>query len=154
VATHTRREFIATFGGVVVALPLAARRTVSRANAIDRRPHAVCGERSGKSDKPPAVDAAALNAIAFNREGSRKAEQEAFAALTTAGVEFVDLRTARTITESQSGVMRRSDSGLGDSSARRTGVDRSHDRRGRHSAALGRGRFEARRAGAAIICGG
>src|ERR1700732_4981056 len=64
------------------------------------------------------------------------------------------LRTARTITESQSGVMRRSDSGLGDSSARRTGVDRSHDRRGRHSAALGRGRFEARRAGAAIICGG
>src|ERR1700730_2430084 len=65
-----------------------------------------------------------------------------------------ELRTARTITESQSGVMRRSDSGLGDSSARRTGVDRSHDRRGRHSAALGRGRFEARRAGAAIICGG
>src|ERR1700730_18592416 len=26
-------------------------RTVSRANAIDRRPHAVCGERSGNGDK-------------------------------------------------------------------------------------------------------
>jgi TRAP-type transport system periplasmic protein len=40
-------------------------------------------------DERAAVDAAALNAIAFNREGSRKAEKEAFAALTTAGMEFV-----------------------------------------------------------------
>jgi TRAP-type transport system periplasmic protein len=46
-------------------------------------------------DERAAVDAAALNAIAFNREGSRKAEQEAFAALTTAGVEFVDLTSER-----------------------------------------------------------
>src|SRR6266853_333987 len=42
-------------------------------------------------DERAAVDAAALKAIAFNREGSRKAEQEAIAALTTTGVEFVDL---------------------------------------------------------------
>jgi TRAP-type C4-dicarboxylate transport system substrate-binding protein len=37
------------------------------------------------------VDAAALKAIAFNREGSRKAEQEAIAALRTAGVELTQL---------------------------------------------------------------
>jgi TRAP-type C4-dicarboxylate transport system substrate-binding protein len=37
------------------------------------------------------VDAAALKAIAFNREGSRKAEQEAIAALRAAGVEFIEL---------------------------------------------------------------
>jgi tripartite ATP-independent transporter DctP family solute receptor len=38
-----------------------------------------------------AVDAAALKAIAFNRDGSRKAEQEALAALRTAGIEFIEL---------------------------------------------------------------
>jgi hypothetical protein len=38
-----------------------------------------------------AVDAAALKAIAFNREGSRKAEREAIAALRTAGVELTQL---------------------------------------------------------------
>ena len=38
-----------------------------------------------------AVDAAAVKAIAFNREGSRKAEQEAVALLRTAGVKFIGL---------------------------------------------------------------
>jgi TRAP-type C4-dicarboxylate transport system substrate-binding protein len=38
-----------------------------------------------------AVDAAAVKAIAFNREGSRKAEQEAVAVLRTAGVKFIGL---------------------------------------------------------------
>jgi TRAP-type transport system periplasmic protein len=42
-------------------------------------------------DERAAVDAAALKAIAFNREGSRKAEQEARAALGTAGIEFIEL---------------------------------------------------------------
>ena len=42
-------------------------------------------------DERAAVDAAALKAVAFNREGSRKAEQEAFVALRAAGVEFIDL---------------------------------------------------------------
>jgi TRAP-type C4-dicarboxylate transport system substrate-binding protein len=42
-------------------------------------------------DERAAVDAAALKAIAFNREGSRKAEQEAIAALRTAGVELTQL---------------------------------------------------------------
>jgi TRAP-type transport system periplasmic protein len=42
-------------------------------------------------DERAAVDAAALKAIAFNREGSRKAEQEARAALSTAGIEFIEL---------------------------------------------------------------
>jgi len=37
------------------------------------------------------VDAAASKAIAFNRESSRKAEQEALPALRTAGVEFIEL---------------------------------------------------------------
>jgi hypothetical protein len=37
------------------------------------------------------VDAAALKAIAFNREGSRKAEQEAITALRMAGIEFIQL---------------------------------------------------------------
>jgi len=49
------------------------------------------------------------------------------------------LRTARTLTESRFAVLRRSDSGLGDSGVRRTGVGRSHDRRGSDSAALGGG---------------
>jgi TRAP-type transport system periplasmic protein len=38
-----------------------------------------------------AVDAAAAKAIAFNREGSRVAEQEAVAALRIAGVELITL---------------------------------------------------------------
>jgi hypothetical protein len=38
-----------------------------------------------------AVDAGAVKAIAFNREGSRKAEQEAVAVLRTAGVKFIGL---------------------------------------------------------------
>src|SRR5271165_1307115 len=50
--------------------------------------------------------------------------------------------------------MRRIDSGVGDSCFRRTGVSRSHDRRGRHLAAMGCGRLAARRAGAALVCGG
>jgi hypothetical protein len=53
------------------------------------------------------------------------------------------LRTLRTITESPSGVVRRIDSGVGDSGVRRTGVVRSHDRRGRHSTSMGHGRLEA-----------
>ena len=40
---------------------------------------------SFQQDERAAVDAAALNAIASNREGSRKAEQEAFAALDSHG---------------------------------------------------------------------
>jgi hypothetical protein len=54
------------------------------------------------------------------------------------------LRTLRTITESQFVVMRRSDSGVGDSGALRMGVGRSHDRRGGHLATMGSGRLEAR----------
>jgi len=55
------------------------------------------------------------------------------------------LRTLRTITESSSAdSLRRIDSGVGDSCFRRTGVSRSHDRRGRHSAAMGRGWLAAR----------
>jgi tripartite ATP-independent transporter DctP family solute receptor len=42
-------------------------------------------------DERAAVDAAALKAIAFNREGSRRAEQEAIAALRTAGIELIEL---------------------------------------------------------------
>jgi TRAP-type C4-dicarboxylate transport system substrate-binding protein len=42
-------------------------------------------------DERAAVDAAALKAIAFNREGSRKAEHEAIAALRIAGAEFIEL---------------------------------------------------------------
>jgi tripartite ATP-independent transporter DctP family solute receptor len=42
-------------------------------------------------DERAAVDAAALKAIAFNRGGSRKAEQEAIAALAIAGTEFIEL---------------------------------------------------------------
>ena len=42
-------------------------------------------------DERAAVNAAALTAIAFNREGSRKAEQEAIAALGAAGTEFIGL---------------------------------------------------------------
>jgi tripartite ATP-independent transporter DctP family solute receptor len=42
-------------------------------------------------DERAAVDAAALKAIAFNRAGSRRAEQEATGALKTAGTEFIDL---------------------------------------------------------------
>jgi tripartite ATP-independent transporter DctP family solute receptor len=42
-------------------------------------------------DERAAVDAAASKAIAFNRESSRKAEQEALPALRTAGVEFIEL---------------------------------------------------------------
>jgi tripartite ATP-independent transporter DctP family solute receptor len=42
-------------------------------------------------DERAAVDAAALKAIAFNRVGSRKAEQEAITALRIAGVEFIEL---------------------------------------------------------------
>jgi tripartite ATP-independent transporter DctP family solute receptor len=38
-----------------------------------------------------AVDAAASKAIAFNREGSRKSEEEALPALRTASVEFIEL---------------------------------------------------------------
>jgi len=55
-----------------------------------------------------------------------------------------DLRALRTITESQFVVMRRSDSGVGDSGALRMGVGRSHDRRGGHLATMGSGRLEAR----------
>jgi predicted ATPase len=54
------------------------------------------------------------------------------------------LRALRTITESQFVVMRRSDSGVGDSGALRMGVGRSHDRRGGHLATMGSGRLEAR----------
>jgi hypothetical protein len=54
------------------------------------------------------------------------------------------LRTLRTITESQFVIMRRSDSGVGDSGALRMGVGRSHDRRGGHLATMGSGRLEAR----------
>ena len=54
------------------------------------------------------------------------------------------VRTLRTITESQFVVMRRSDSGVGDSGALRMGVGRSHDRRGGHLATMGSGRLEAR----------
>src|SRR5262249_57641549 len=43
------------------------------------------------ADERAAVDEAALKAIAFNRESSRRAEQEAIAALRTAGVEFIEL---------------------------------------------------------------
>jgi TRAP-type C4-dicarboxylate transport system substrate-binding protein len=43
------------------------------------------------NDERAAVDAAASNAIAFNRESSRKAEQDAFPALRAAGVEFIEL---------------------------------------------------------------
>src|SRR5262245_62290043 len=42
-------------------------------------------------DERAAMDAAALKAIAFNRESSRRAEQEAIAALRAAGVEFIEL---------------------------------------------------------------
>jgi TRAP-type transport system periplasmic protein len=42
-------------------------------------------------DERAAVDAAASKAIAFNRESSRKAEQEALPALRAAGVEFIEL---------------------------------------------------------------
>jgi tripartite ATP-independent transporter DctP family solute receptor len=42
-------------------------------------------------DERAAVDAAALKAIGFNRDGSRKAEQEAIAALKTTGIEFIEL---------------------------------------------------------------
>ena len=55
-----------------------------------------------------------------------------------------ELRALRTITESQFVVMRRSDSGVGDSGALRMGVGRSHDRRGGHLATMGSGRLEAR----------
>jgi TRAP-type C4-dicarboxylate transport system substrate-binding protein len=44
-----------------------------------------------KTSKRATVDAAALKAIAFNREGSRKAEQEAITALRVAGIEFIQL---------------------------------------------------------------
>jgi TRAP-type transport system periplasmic protein len=55
-------------------------------------------------DERAVVDAAALKAIAFNREGSRKAEQEAVAALRTDGIEFIELtpeqkQEFRTITQ-------------------------------------------------------
>jgi hypothetical protein len=56
----------------------------------------------------------------------------------------IDVRALRTITESQFVVMRRSDSGVGDSGALRMGVGRSHDRRGGHLATMGSGRLEAR----------
>jgi tripartite ATP-independent transporter DctP family solute receptor len=42
-------------------------------------------------DERAAVDAAASKAIAFNRESSREAEEEALPALRTAGVEFIEL---------------------------------------------------------------
>jgi C4-dicarboxylate-binding protein DctP len=42
-------------------------------------------------DERAAVDAAASKAIAFNRESSHKAEQEALPALRAAGVEFIEL---------------------------------------------------------------
>jgi TRAP-type transport system periplasmic protein len=42
-------------------------------------------------DERTAVDAAALKAIAFNREGSRKAERETITALRMAGIEFIQL---------------------------------------------------------------
>ena len=54
------------------------------------------------------------------------------------------LRAFRTITELQFVVLRRSDSGVGDSGALRMGVGRSHDRRGGHLATMGSGRLEAR----------
>jgi hypothetical protein len=49
----------------------------------------------------------------------------------------LDLRTARSLTESRFAVLRRNDSGLGDSGVRRTGVGRPHGRRSSDSAALG-----------------
>src|SRR6202521_5275706 len=67
---------------------------------------------------------------------------------------FSLVRTGRTLTESQSAVLRRNDSGGGDSGTLRTGVGRSHDRRGCDSAAMGGGGFDARRAGAAVVGGG
>jgi TRAP-type C4-dicarboxylate transport system substrate-binding protein len=42
-------------------------------------------------DERAAVDAAASKAIAFNRESSHKAGQEALPALRAAGVEFIEL---------------------------------------------------------------
>jgi tripartite ATP-independent transporter DctP family solute receptor len=42
-----------------------------------------------------AMDAAASKAIAFNRENSRRAEQEAIAVLRTAGIEFIELTPAQ-----------------------------------------------------------
>src|SRR5271166_2511347 len=51
-----------------------------------------------------------------------------------------ELRTLRTITESRRVVLRRNDSGVGDSGMWRRGVVRSHDRRGGDSAAMGDGR--------------
>ena len=59
-------------------------------------------------------------------------------------VAMPQVRALRTITESQFVVMRRSDSGVGDSGALRMGVGRSHDRRGVHLATMGSGRLEAR----------
>src|SRR5271166_1412651 len=50
------------------------------------------------------------------------------------------LRSLRTITESRRVVVRRNDSGVGDSGMWRRGVVRSHDRRGGDSAAMGDGR--------------
>src|ERR1700680_4710275 len=61
------------------------------------------------------------------------------------------VRTGRTLTESQSAVLRRNDSGGGDSGTLRTGVGRSHDRRGRDSAAMGGGGVEARRRGRRLL---
>jgi transposase len=56
----------------------------------------------------------------------------------------VALRTFRTITESRSVGVRPCDSGCWDSRSARTGVGRSHDRRGWHSLSLGDGRLDAR----------
>jgi hypothetical protein len=64
--------------------------------------------------------------------------------LTELHTDDPELRALRTITESQFEVMRRSDSGVGDSGALRMGVGRSHDRRGGHLATMGSGRLEAR----------
>ena len=50
------------------------------------------------------------------------------------------LSSLRTITESRRVVVRRNDSGVGDSGMWRRGVVRSHDRRGGNSAAMGDGR--------------
>jgi len=63
------------------------------------------------------------------------------------------LRTPPTITESQSAVVRRRDSGCGDSSALRAGVDRAHDQRGldwQRWTAVG---SELDKRGTAAVCG-
>jgi hypothetical protein len=83
----------------------------------------------------------------FTRDAADKATWSQMAKRWLSCAEYYEdqqLRALRTITESQFVVMRRSDSGVGDSGALRMGVGRSHDRRGGHLATMGSGRLEAR----------